>query len=39
MTYLIGTDLGTTSTKSVLYDHQGHVIASATLATHSIMIP
>ncbi|MCG0791021.1 gluconokinase [Lactiplantibacillus plantarum] len=29
MTYLIGTDLGTTSTKSVLYDHQGHVIASA----------
>lgn len=29
MTYLIGTDLGTTSSKSVLYDHQGHVIASA----------
>jgi len=29
MSYIIGTDLGTTSTKSVLYDQAGHVIASA----------
>ncbi len=29
MQYMIGTDLGTTSTKSVLYDLAGHVIASA----------
>ena len=29
MQYMIGTDLGTTSTKSVLYDLTGHVIASA----------
>lgn len=29
MKYMIGTDLGTTSTKSVLYDQTGKVIASA----------
>ena len=29
MDYLIGVDLGTTSTKVVLFDTKGHVIASA----------
>ncbi|MFL4499969.1 gluconokinase [Weissella sp. MSCH1] len=29
MEYLIGVDLGTTSTKAVLFDTEGHVIASA----------
>ncbi|WP_143808197.1 FGGY family carbohydrate kinase, partial [Oenococcus oeni] len=29
MDYMIGVDLGTTSTKSVLFDLKGHIIASS----------
>lgn len=31
MAYLIGIDLGTSGTKTVLFDQEGHVVASATV--------